>query len=160
MKTTLQAVACQYGRPTDGIELRRRIHDELRRKRIRMVVIDDDPTGIQTVHGCLLITEITPQRVAEALEDEAPFFYLLVNSRAMTEQEARRVVREAVEAVPLDRILIETDCPYLAPVPYRGQMNHSGLMRYTAEAIAEVKKIRYDEVLRVTEENARKLYRI
>ena len=69
-------------------------------------------------------------------------------------------VREAVEAVPLDRILIETDCPYLAPVPYRGQMNHSGLMRYTAEAIAEVKKIRYDEVLRVTEENARKLYRI
>ena len=98
MKTTLQAVACQYGRPTDGIELRRRIHDELRRKRIRMVVIDDDPTGIQTVHGCLLITEITSQRVAEALEDEAPFFYLLVNSRAMTEQEARRVVREAVEA--------------------------------------------------------------
>jgi TatD DNase family protein len=69
-------------------------------------------------------------------------------------------VREAVEAVPLDRILIETDCPYLAPVPYRGQMNHSGLMRYTAEAVAEVKKLRYDEVLRITSENARKLYRI
>ena len=66
-------------------------------------------------------------------------------------------VREAVAAVPLDRILIETDCPYLAPVPYRGQMNHSGLMRYTAEAIAEVKGIKYDEVLRVTAENARKL---
>ena len=69
-------------------------------------------------------------------------------------------VREAVEAVPLDRILIEPDCPYLAPVPYRGQMNHSGLMRYTAEAIAQVKKISYDEVLRATSENARKLYRI
>ncbi len=69
-------------------------------------------------------------------------------------------VREAVEAVPLDRILIETDCPYLAPVPHRGQMNHSGLMRYTAEAVAEVKKIPYDELLRITSENARKLYRI
>ena len=69
-------------------------------------------------------------------------------------------VREAVEATPTERILIETDCPYLAPVPYRGQMNHSGLMRYTAEAVAEIKKLRYDEVLRVTSENAKKLYRI
>ena len=69
-------------------------------------------------------------------------------------------VREALEAVPLDRILIETDCPYLAPVPHRGKMNHSGLMRYTAETVAEVKNLTYDEVLRITTENARKLYRI
>ena len=95
---TLQAVICRYGRRDDAVELRRRICDELRRKRIRLVVIDDDPTGIQTVHGCLLLTEITAERIAVALEDEAPFFYLLVNSRAMTEQDARRVVREAVEA--------------------------------------------------------------
>lgn len=95
---TLQAVICRYGRRDDAVELRRRICDELRRKRIRLVVIDDDPTGIQTVHGCLLLTEITAERIAAALEDEAPFFYLLVNSRAMTEQDARRVVREAVEA--------------------------------------------------------------
>ena len=69
-------------------------------------------------------------------------------------------VREVVEATPLERILIETDAPYLAPGPYRGQMNHSGLMRYTAEAIAEVKGIKYDEVLRATSENAKKLYKI
>lgn len=98
MMQSLQDVLRRYGRRQDAVELRRRICDELRRKRIRLVVIDDDPTGIQTVHGCLLLTEITPQRVAEALEDQAPFFYLLVNSRAMTEREARRVVREAVEA--------------------------------------------------------------
>lgn len=94
---TLQTVYRQYGRPEDGRELRRRITDELRRKRIRLVVIDDDPTGIQTVHGCLLLTEITAERIAAALDDAAPFFYLLVNSRAMTEADARRVVREAVE---------------------------------------------------------------
>ena len=69
-------------------------------------------------------------------------------------------VREAVQATPLDRILIETDAPYLAPVPYRGQMNHSGLMRYTAEAIAAIKGVRYDELLRVTTENAKKLFDI
>ncbi len=66
-------------------------------------------------------------------------------------------VREAVQATPVDRILIETDAPYLAPVPYRGQMNHSGLMRYTAEAVAAIKGIKYDEILRVTTENTRAL---
>ena len=69
-------------------------------------------------------------------------------------------VREVVEATPLERILIETDAPYLAPVPYRGQMNHSGLMRYTAEAIAEIKGVRYDELLRATTDNAKKLFDI
>lgn len=71
----------------------------LRKKRIRLVVIDDDPTGIQTVHGCLLVTDFTVERVAEALDDEAPFFYLLANSRALPEADARKVVRRAVEAV-------------------------------------------------------------
>ena len=88
MAVTLQTVLRQYGRREDAPLLRRRISNELRRKRVRMVVIDDDPTGIQTVHGCLLLTEITPARVAEALDDDCPFFYLLVNSRAMTEEEA------------------------------------------------------------------------
>ena len=69
-------------------------------------------------------------------------------------------VREAAAAVPLDRILIETDAPYLAPGPYRGRQNHSGLMRYTAAAIAEVKGITADEVIRATRENAKKLFGI
>lgn len=98
MAQTLQHILRQYGRFEEGNEMRRRITDELRRKRMRMVVIDDDPTGIQTVHGCLLLTEINAARIAEALEDNVPFFYLLVNSRAMTEEAARKIVREAVEA--------------------------------------------------------------
>lgn len=97
MAVTLQTILRQYGRREEAPLLRRKIREELRRKRIRMVVIDDDPTGIQTVHGCLLLTEITAARVAEALDDACPFFYLLVNSRAMTEVEARRVVAHAVE---------------------------------------------------------------
>lgn len=69
-------------------------------------------------------------------------------------------VREAVAAVPLDRILIETDAPYLAPVPYRGKLNHSGYARYTAAAIAEIKGISTDELIRITRENTKKLFDI
>lgn len=69
-------------------------------------------------------------------------------------------VREAVAAVPLDRILIETDAPYLAPVPHRGKMNHSGFMRYTAEAVAAVKGISTDDLIRITRENAERLFDI
>lgn len=67
-------------------------------------------------------------------------------------------VREAIAAVPMDRILIETDAPYLAPVPHRGKCNHSGLARHTAEAVAAVKGIDTDTVCRMTAENARKLF--
>jgi TatD DNase family protein len=67
-------------------------------------------------------------------------------------------VREAVEAVPLDRILIETDAPYLAPVPHRGKMNHSGYMLHTAEAVAAVKSIDTDTAIRMTAENAKRLF--
>ena len=66
----------------------------------------------------------------------------------------------AVAAVPLDRLLTETDAPYLAPVPYRGKLNHSGYMRYTVAAMAEVKGITPDEMVCITRENAKKLFNI
>lgn len=69
-------------------------------------------------------------------------------------------VREAVAAVPLERLLTETDAPYLAPVPYRGKLNHSGYMRYTAAAMAEVKGITPDEMVRATRENAKRIFNL
>ena len=69
-------------------------------------------------------------------------------------------VREAVAAVPLDRILIETDAPYLAPHPHRGKMNHSGYMMHTAAAVAEVKGIACEQVVQITAENAKRLFKI
>ena len=69
-------------------------------------------------------------------------------------------VREAIAVVPDDRILIETDAPYLAPVPYRGKMNHSGYMIHTAEAVAAVKGIDTDAAIRMTAENAKRLFDI
>lgn len=65
----------------------------------KMVVLDDDPTGIQTVHGCLLITQWDEQSVRLGFEDAELFFYILTNTRAMTREEAEQVTREAMEMV-------------------------------------------------------------
>ena len=67
-------------------------------------------------------------------------------------------LKETVEAIPLERILLETDCPYMAPEPYRGKRNSSLYLPYVIEEIARIKGISPEEVERVTEANARKLF--
>ena len=71
-----------------------------------------------------------------------------------------RVLKEVVESIPLERILTETDCPYLAPVPNRGKRNHSGNLPYVVEKLAEIKCVSKEEIIRETTKNARALYRI
>ena len=71
-----------------------------------------------------------------------------------------RNVKEAALAVPKESILIETDAPYLTPHPYRGRLNHSGYLFYTAQAIAELWGTDVSEVARITEENARALFKL
>lgn len=66
--------------------------------------------------------------------------------------------REAVEYIPIEQILLETDSPYLAPVPNRGKRNSSLNIPYIAEAIAQIKGISCEEVTAVTERNAKKLF--
>lgn len=71
-----------------------------------------------------------------------------------------RVLKEVVEYVPLSHILTETDCPYLAPAPFRGKRNRSAYIAYVIEAIASIKGISTEEVERATCENAKRMYRI
>ncbi len=80
-------------------------------------------------------------------------------SGVLTFKNARKAV-EVAESVPLDRVLIETDTPYLAPHPFRGQINHSGLVRYTAEKLAEIRGLSADEIADITFDNASRLFRI
>jgi len=63
------------------------------------------------------------------------------------------VLQEVARQIPLERILIETDSPYLAPVPFRGKQNHPALVKYVAQAIAELRGISYDELAEVTTNN-------
>ena len=67
-------------------------------------------------------------------------------------------VREAALAVPRNRLLVETDAPYLAPHPMRGQLNHSGLLVHTLTALAELWNCSVQEAARQTAENARELF--
>lgn len=69
-------------------------------------------------------------------------------------------LKEAVEYIPMDRILLETDSPYLAPEPNRGRRNSSLNLPYVAQAIAKLKGISYDEVVEITAQNAGRLFGI
>ena len=69
-------------------------------------------------------------------------------------------LKEALQEVPMDRILLETDCPYLAPVPYRGKRNCSLYLPLVVEALSEIKGISKEEVTKITEKNARAMYRL
>ncbi|MDO4262242.1 MAG: TatD family hydrolase [Eubacteriales bacterium] len=69
-------------------------------------------------------------------------------------------LREAVRETPMDRLLLETDCPYLAPTPFRGKRNDSRNLIYVAREMGELKGIPEEEVIRITEENARRFYGI
>ena len=77
----------------------------------------------------------------------------------ITFKNARKLV-ETVEVIPLESILLETDAPYLAPVPYRGKQCHSAYIYYTALKIAEIKGVSVEEVLKTTYNNACKLFKI
>ena len=69
-------------------------------------------------------------------------------------------LKEVAEAIPLESIVLETDCPYLAPVPNRGKRNFSGNLPYVVEKLAEIKGVSAEEIIRETAKNARALYRI
>ncbi len=71
-----------------------------------------------------------------------------------------QTLQEVVRRIPLERVLIETDCPFLAPVPFRGKRNEPAYVQYVARAIAEIKKIGFETVAAVTSENARLLFGI
>lgn len=77
----------------------------------------------------------------------------------VTFKNARKIV-DVVKFVPNDRFLVETDCPYLTPEPYRGKRNHSGYLKYIIQKIAEIKGLDFERVAELTTENGRKLFSI
>ena len=84
-------------------------------------------------------------------------FYLGIGG-VVTFKNAKKL-KEVVQEIPLESLVLETDSPYLAPVPNRGKRNSSLNLVYVAEEIAGLKGISYEEVVRQTTENAKKLYR-
>ncbi len=85
-------------------------------------------------------------------------FYLGIGG-VITFNNAKKL-REVVEYMPMDKMVIETDCPYLAPVPNRGKRNDSFNLPYVVSKIAEIKEMSSAEVIHITSENAKDLYGI
>ena len=77
----------------------------------------------------------------------------------LTFKNARKAI-EVSSAIPLDRLVLETDCPYMAPEPFRGKRNDPGKLYRMAERLAELRGLSVEEIHRVTTENGKRLYRI
>ena len=77
----------------------------------------------------------------------------------LTFKNARKAI-ETAESIPLERIVLETDCPYMAPVPFRGKRNDPGYLCYMAEKLAQIRGLSVEEIGHITAENGKRLYRI
>ncbi|KAA6470869.1 TatD family hydrolase [Bacillus swezeyi] len=96
---------------------------------------------------------------AEIAKDCINMNFYLSFGGAVTFKNAKKP-KEVVKQIPNDRILIETDCPFLTPHPYRGKRNEPSYVKLVAEQIAELKGLTYEEVAVMTTENAKKLFGI
>ena len=77
----------------------------------------------------------------------------------LTFKNAKKAV-EVASRIPLDRLVLETDCPYMAPEPFRGKRNDPGYLYRMAEKLAEIRGVSVEEIHRITTENGKRLYRI
>lgn len=96
---------------------------------------------------------------AETAQELLKMGLMISFTGVLTFKNARKAV-EACEIIPLDRIMLETDCPYMSPVPHRGERCDSSMVRFTAEKLAQIKGITTDEAILVCNKNAEKFFNI
>lgn len=128
------------------------------------VVIHDREAHADTMR---ILKKYTPKKVllhcysgsAEMLKEVMKLGAFISLGGVVTFKNARVPV-EVCEAVPVDRLFLETDCPYLSPVPFRGKRNSSEKIAYTAERIAQIKGMDTQELIDITTENAEAFFDI
>lgn len=111
--------------------------------------------GAKEVGGIMHCFSGSPETAKECVEMN---FYISLGG-PVTFKNAKKP-KEVAEAIPLEKLLIETDCPYLAPHPYRGKRNEPSYVKLVAEQIAELKGISFEEVAEATTDNAKKIFGI
>lgn len=117
-----------------------------------MEIIKEHGQGLRGVIHCYSYSR-------EMAREYVKMGYYIGVGGVVTFKNARKL-KETVEEIPLEAIVLETDCPYLAPVPYRGKRNNSAYIRYVAEEVGRLKGAAYEEVVAQTERNAKRLYGI
>ena len=96
---------------------------------------------------------------AEMAAELVKLGWMISFTGVLTYKNARRAL-EAAQAVPLERLMIETDSPYMAPVPHRGERNHSGYVGLICERLGSLKGVSPEECSRITGENGRRFFQI
>lgn len=115
-----------------------------------MEIMKKHASGMRAVIHCYSYS-------TEMAQEYVKMGYYIGIGGVVTFKNAKKL-KNVVENIPLSSIVLETDCPYLAPEPYRGKRNSSLYLPYVAEKIAELKHVRVEEVIRQTEINSRQLY--
>ena len=136
---------------------------ELAKKLDMPVIIHSREATIDTLE---ILKEYKPKGVvhcfsgsAETAKEVLSLGMSISFTGVLTFKNARRAL-EALEVVPMDRLLLETDCPYMAPEPFRGKRNDPGYIYRMAEKLAEIRQLPLEEIHRITTENGKRLYRI
>ncbi|MCR8850974.1 TatD family hydrolase [Rossellomorea sp. SC111] len=111
--------------------------------------------GAEEVGGIMHCFSGSPEIAQECVEMN---FYISLGG-PVTFKNAKKP-KDVAKEIPLEKLLIETDCPYLAPHPYRGKRNEPAYVKLVAEQIAELKEVSIEEVEKITTENAMKLFNI
>ena len=114
-------------------------------------IVSAHPRSVGIIHSCSISAEMAREYIKRG--------YYISFSGSLTFKNAGKLL-DCCRAVPLDRILVETDCPYLAPVPMRGKTNHSGYMHFTAEKAAELLGVEYDVFCNAEVQNAKRIFNI
>lgn len=134
-------------------------------KELELPVIIHSREAAQDTYDLIMETELSPRKgvihcysgSVEMAKDYVKHGFYIGIGGVVTFPKAQ-TIKEVVKAIPLDHLLIETDAPYLAPVPHRGKRNDSRYLTHIIEAIAEIKGITPEEVEQVTYENGKKLF--
>ncbi len=128
------------------------IHDRESHEDILKIVKKEKAKEVGGVFHCF---SGSVEMAREVLDNN---FYISIGGVA-TFKNAKKIV-DVIRAIPSDRLLIETDSPYLAPEPFRGTRNDSSYIRYTAMKVAEIREDSFENIARITCENAKRLFNI
>ena len=116
-----------------------------------IAILKEHPVNKKGIFHCCQLNQ-------ELIKEGLKLGYYISFSGNITFKNAK--AEPCVSLVPLDKILIETDCPYLSPEPNRGKRNDSRNVKYVAAKIAEIKEVSLEDIARITYENANKIFEI
>ncbi|MFV9511744.1 TatD family hydrolase [Tepidibacillus sp. LV47] len=128
------------------------IHDRDAHQDVCQIIKEE---GVKEIGGIMHSFSGSLEMAMECIEQG---FYISF-SGPVTFKNAKRP-KEVASKIPIERILIETDSPYLTPEPYRGKRNESSYVKYVAEKIAELRGMTFEQIAQITTENAKRIFRL